>query len=86
MGSIMHYMVHCSRRVALQQIDETLKLFSPFLHDRLVNQESYTKEMVEGILYLDSNRLYRQLFRSQWRRILLRKGKQIFYHIFKKRI
>lgn len=85
-GSVAHYVVHCSQNEKEKKIQETLALFAPFISKDTVDAQYFSPSMARAILTNDAKALQHAILRKLGIRIMLRKAKIKYYQWFNKRI
>lgn len=86
LGTVSHYLIHCSIRAALSKVEQTLDLLGPFLSERTVDRSCYTPGMVRSVLNGDAKALMRQVLIARFRLIVRKRLKKLYYRFFRKRI
>lgn len=84
--SILHYMVHCSRAQASEKIRQTLTLFRDYIREDLLEGGELPPKLVRSLLSGDTKSIARDTFWTHGKRIMLRRGKRVYYRYFNKRI
>ena len=84
--SATHYLVHCKFSEAVERTQECLALYAPYLNEDTVNSKNYSLKLERYVLQADAKNILRQLYKEQFKSVVKKKIKKLYYRFFTKRI
>lgn len=82
----IHYIAHCSKQEAIDNIKKTLVTFSPHIDSLTIDRRTYGERLAKAIQNKDSSAIYRLVSQKWSVPIVKKKLKKMYYKIFTKRI